>query len=414
MKRFNRRDYWKFGCGLAGLVLLCLNTGAGQSTENLQAQTRYTVIDLGTLGGSFSLGSGINNEGQAVGGANVTGDTATHAFLWNHGVMNDLRTLGGPNSFAEAASEGTGVAGISDTANADPLGGDACGFGTNLICRAFLWRNGGMIDLGTLGGHNSAAFGSAAINSRDQVVGWAELSTMDPNNPSFLQFHAFLWEKGVMNDLGTLGGPNSNALGIDEIGRVVGVSLTDSSLVHAFLWQNGVMNDLGTLGGTFSLAQEINHLGQVAGFSTLSGDTNVHAFLWQEGLMTDLGSLDADPDSLAFAINNKGQVVGQSGDRAFIWQRGVMTDLNTLIPAGSDLFLVAPFEINSVGRIVGVAVQNSTGQSHAFLATPTKEGSFGIGPRGESPKIALPENLRKLIRQRSGLSRFGAGPTGPQ
>jgi probable HAF family extracellular repeat protein len=121
------------------------------------------------------------------------------------------------------------------------------------------------------------------------------------------------------------------------------------------------------------------------------------------------------------ATIDRGQVVGQSGDgatgafRAFIWQGGVITDLNALIPAGSDLFLVAPFEINSRGQIVGIAVQNSTGQSHGFLATPTKGGSIGSGPtRGESPKIALPENLRKLLWQRLGLGRFGASVMRPK
>jgi uncharacterized membrane protein len=140
-------------------------------------------------------------------------------------------------------------------------------------------------------------------------------------------------------------------------------------------------------------------------------------------------TLPGDFSSSAGDINDEDQVPIQSCDangncRAAIWQNGVMTDLNTLIPAGSPLFLVGAFSINSRGEIAGTAFDPRTGEMPAFLATPCDErradddgckqnAEDAIAARGETaqrPKIALPENVRERLRQRRGLGLFGSGP----
>lgn len=405
MKKVDARKlprFWKPSSVLGLLLLLCAGAVAQTMT--------YKVVDLGTLGGTFSNTGGVNNGGQVAGGATISDDAALHAFLWNEGVMKDLNTLGGPHSFASAVSNTGAVVGNSDI-SASPGNPDICFdefFNTFLQCRGFIWQHGVMTDLGTLGGDNSTVAGDG-VNSRAQVVGGAELTTPDPFNPPFNTFHAFLWNRGVMADLGTLGGYRSEAFGINDLGQVVGgadpFSEPQSSCggcvpAHAFLWQSGVMSDLGTLpGANFSFGLVINNQGQIVGRSTLAGDVHVHAVLWQGTVMSDLDTLPGDTDSDATDISPRGQAVGLScgaiSCAAVLWQNGTITDLNTLIPADSDLYLVTAFQINARGQITGTAIQKSTGETHAYLATPTLGGEVHA-----SPKFAVPESVRKLLQRR--------------
>jgi probable HAF family extracellular repeat protein len=387
--------------------------------EQRQALPRYTVTDLGTLGGTSSLAGGLSNSGWVEGRSTLPGDTVTHPVLWRKGVMKDLGTLGGPNADAGYRPNDWGnLGGASETGAADPFAENFCGYGTNLICLPIVWWNDiqQMTPLPTLGGNNGWA---AGINNQNEVAGVAENTTQEPTcagTSQVFQFKPVIWAEGRVHKLATFpGDPVGMAWGINYWGQATGYSGNCTTALHALLWQNGKAVDLGSLGGINREGVDINNWGQVCGVSYLPGDLYYHAFLWTWGVMTDLGTLPGDVNSSGDGLNDWGQVVGGSYDaagnsRAYIWQNGVMTDLNTLIAPNSPLYLLeATGTINDEGQIAGIALQISTGETHAFLATPTM-GDWEISER---PKVAQPENLRNLLQQRRG-ARFGHNPARPQ
>ena len=411
---------WIIAITLCTGVVLPLQLAAQLQQPQAEQPQGYSVTDLGTLGGTFSVAFSVNNKGWVDGSATLPGDQNQHAFLWIDGLMIDLGTLGGPNSSATFPLNERGqVPGAAETSTPDPLGEEFCdflGFSTHLVCLPFLWQNSVMVPLSIskLGGNNGVA---NEVNNRGQVVGEAENATLDPTcQAPTLQMKPVVWENGEIRELLTFPGDlDGAALVINDQGQIAGFSGTGvcaNEFLHAFLWQNGTVRDLGNLGGTTgNNPQDINNQSQVVGFSDLPGDATIHGFLWQNGKMSDLGTLPGDFLSFASGINDVGRVVGQSCDisfncRAFVWQNGVMTDLNNLIPAGSGLFVLGAFSINFGGQIVGLALQENTGEVHAFLATPT----HGDGDGGDSssasqssaratPRVTLPANVRKLLRQ---------------
>jgi probable HAF family extracellular repeat protein len=120
------------------------------------------------------------------------------------------------------------------------------------------------------------------------------------------RIHAVLWSGGKLIDLGTLGGNKSQAYGVNGSGRIIGASTKSRGIVRAFLRKNGVMTDMGTLPGkTTAAAFGLNPAGEVVGTS------GSRAFIWVQGTMKDLGTLGGSV-AQAFAINRLHQVVGES------------------------------------------------------------------------------------------------------
>ena len=167
-----------------------------------------------------------------------------------------------------------------------------------------------------------------------------------------------------ITDLGALGAPSgdygdSEALGINEAGQIVGWSTDASGYSHACLWQNGTITDLGMLpGGYGSQAWGINDAGQIVGSSWISDSrADASACLWQNGTITDLGTLPGCDGSEAWSINEAGQIVGASKtatgySHACLWQNGTITDLGTL---PGDWHSGA-CGINETGQIVGLSI----------------------------------------------------------
>jgi probable HAF family extracellular repeat protein len=424
---------------LAILAIPVLAVAQEHSAIQVQrSQTaRYTITDLGTLeGGTFSQPFFINRYGLVSGSSNLA-DGNQHATLWLEKLKVDIGApgLGGPNSIAFGDNDGFQSAGEAETSTSDPNGEDFCGFGTHLICLPFLWQDGEMIQLSTLGGNNGAA---NAISNRGEVAGFAETSMPDPGCPApqVLHFEPAVWEKGVIHKLPTVGGdPDGVAYEINDNGKVAGASGTCTTFnpnflnnllaVHALVWENGKATDLGNLGGKTgqaggNAAYSVNNQGQVVGNSDLPGDTTFHAFLWTRKTgMQDLGTLSGDVASNSISINDAGSVVGLSLDakfnpRAFVWEKGVMRDLNTLIAGHSPLYLLTGCSINSRGEITGLGM-TSKGQIHTYLATPTHGVAISASTsQGAISRGILSDDARKLLQQQLRFGRSGVGLMGPQ
>jgi len=364
----------------------------------------YQLINPGTLGGPVSYISSSPEENMinSRGAFEFFADTAvpdplapncynpdcfvSDAVVWQDGILTDLAALGpGYSSLGSAINASGEVVGESENGQIDPLTG-------SIEAIAVLWKNG-IVNLGTLGGNQSVANGN---NDRGQVAGAALNAVSDPfagiplcNGcgtfsqtflfvPAATQSHAFRWTAaGGMQDMGTLGGPDSSASFVNQRGQIMGESFTSFTpnpstgvpTLDPFFWENGKMVDIGTLGGTYGVPNWMNNRGQVVGASNMAGDQTSHAFLWdKKGGLQDLGILPGGLFSYATSINDAGEAVGESdssnGAPAILWRDGAIIDLGNLagdICSGAN-------SINSSGEIVGFGSADCSIEDHAFLS----------------------------------------------
>lgn len=371
-------------CTFGDLTFIAPYPASGNSARSTSAsprprpgeEPRYTITDLGTLGGTESFAYAINEPGQIVGLSRLPGDTTNHAFLYRKGELTDLFPLNseniltaGPTGINNDGLIASGViaGGIYDPALLDSTTGD-------------------ITVLGSFGGLFFGIFNGVAtsVNNDGQAVGYSYLDSLNR--------HAFLYSDGVMTDIGSFGG-YSYALGINASGTIVGSS---SELVngvgHAFIYSQGTMIEINPFGALIndSAATGINNRGQVVG-RAFTGASSFHGFIYWKGTITDLGTLDGGRNSEARAINEKGLVVGIA-DRPYsstcsdpiggtfpctryiqtgvLYENGELKDLNSLIPTDSGWDLTWAFGVNNRGQIVGYGVYNN--RFRAFVLTPIK------------------------------------------
>jgi probable HAF family extracellular repeat protein len=336
---------------LMWIAVLAAPTGLNaQSQPDHNQQNRYRVYSLGVpLGGSASSTAAINGPGWIAGASNLSGNLDEHAVLWLYGFPLDLGTLGGPNSAVlwPGLNDLGQAVGISDTANTDP-------YGEPWSCGAFL----------------------PASHQGHTCVG-------------------FLWEWGTMTPLPTLGGNNGFATGINNHGQAVGWAentyhdptcnpqAPQVLQFEAVVWgpRAGQIQQLPPYGqDPDGAATGINDQGQVIGISgicqnAVGNQTATHAVLWQNGSPINLGNLGGTAWNTPMALNNQGEIVGFSdrmGDQnggnpnfhAFRWRRpGPMQDLGTL----SGDAISEALGVNEQGQIVGVSYASGFADPRAFV-----------------------------------------------
>jgi len=235
-------------------------------------------------------------------------------------------------------------------------------------------------------------------------VGWGETPVHDGTcvDKQVLGFRAVIWEpkpgsKGRIKarELPPWPGDSASAAtAINDAGQSVGISgrcdqaVGRFSALRAIRWdRNGKPDTMPTLGGlTWHTPMDINERGDVVGFGNPpgenpEGDFIAHAFLWTDGSATakDLRTLPGNLFSQAFAINERGQVVGVSfggtaATHAFLWQNDVLLDLNDLVDIAPDV-LVSAQDIDDEGRITGRVLDGTTGEVLVFVGTP-----IGVAP----------------------------------
>lgn len=337
------------GLSCFGLALAGCSGGAAPMMQQAQSQTdatntHYTIEDLGVFGPNPSAPGGplvITDNGWISGAAAV--GAAEHAVLYYRGQTIDVGTPGlGGNSMGYGVNESGMTAGqAEDTAAALATTEDFCAFqfygftSSPTPCVPFVWHKGHMVRLPTLGGVNGWA---TEINNSGMVGGTAETRTVDPgcSAPQKYQFKPVVWSHGEVQALPTGNDPDGEVWAVNDRGEAAGATGGCAPLnplgalylnpTHVVLWRDGVAIDLGNLGGTTNnLPHGMNNLGQVVGESDLPGDQTAHAFL-------------ASPGSR-------------------------MQDLGTV---GSDTYSYG-FSINDAGQIVGLSANADFSVVRAFI-----------------------------------------------
>lgn len=314
------------------------------------AQYAVTILDMPGSGGCIAWD--VNASGTVVGACAASpGSGQVRAFVYD-GQMQYL--------FPSEVNGSSEARSINDT-------GDIVGWATSEAGsepQPFLYRAG--VKYGLPG----ASF-VIDINNQGQIAGYTNTGGG----------RAIAYTDAGVVDLPVPGFGMANA--INNFGRVAGAYFVDAFTSHGFVTSlDGDFHDLGAPNGGSSSAIGINDVGWMVGDAS-----NAHAWLYKDGAFVDLDPSSRYFSSSAIAINNSGQIVGQfvptmdEINRAFIVEGTSIRDLNELMPRRSPWLLYAAYAINEAGQIVGGATDTATQRlGRGFLLTPIDGCSFSITP----------------------------------
>jgi probable HAF family extracellular repeat protein len=326
------------------LALLCLLA----ATTYAERTQRWTLVELGALGSTGAYPAAIDNRGDIV-GLSTTSDASPrqHAFLWRNGVMEDLgKSFGNPPGSASSS-----VRVVTDR-------GTMLGAVDN---KPYIWRDGVASALPFEGNVFD-------VNKSEAIVG--SHTVFSPGGFPEAVSRAFLFRDGVFLELGTLGGRSSTAEAINDKGLVAGNSTLGGfeSATHGFIYQDGVMKDLGTLGGGESFIRAINNDGVIVGTAQEAGGRYVAA-AWdpRSGIRRLI-----DAPSSAVAINNRGAILISARDNSFLYEDGQLTALETIPEVRSAGWTrLVPAAVNDRGWITGYGYRpGSPPEGTAFVLIP--------------------------------------------
>jgi probable HAF family extracellular repeat protein len=292
-------------------------------------QPQYEVIDLTAKFGQFFVPVDINNNGVIVAGS------GEGACVVENGVLTLLPKYKGhfwaPTEIAD---------------NGDILGHSTLFTGVE---HTLLYRNGTVIDIGVTGTANGAA--GQGLNNLGQIAGGTGQN-------------AFIWDAGKTTFLPAPA--RAFALGLNDAGTAVGVTISPSVEVRAAQWVNGVFDDLAPAWATDSEATEVNEKGEAVGWA-IANQGGYRAVLWRDGKAIDLGDLGGG--SRGRDVNNASQVVGEAighgPTEGILWDNGTLYRLEDLVPGGTGYQLINhAYAINDSGQIV---TSGFTGSANPYL-----------------------------------------------
>jgi probable HAF family extracellular repeat protein/parallel beta-helix repeat protein len=336
----------------------------------------FSVFEISIPGGTIISLNSINDSGYVAGVMRVGG--TDYNIIYDFKEVTTLPFLSG----YERAGAGIYL-------NKNRQAGGTYSSTTNSDSRGFLFQNGNITNVGTLGGPNMIITG---INNSGAMSGYTGIGNSFP-------YHAIIYENGKLKDLGTLSHDFSRGIDINNLGHVTGwsnVVAGQNNIYHAFLYKNGQMLDLGTLGGDIvSIGGAVNDSDYVVGVSEnyLATPQTSRAFVWYGGgSMESLPLFGSTTVSTAFDINNNNFIIGRCNNNSIsvpvIWIDGQVYNINNLVDPGYSVS-----ELKAINNNNQILCSNySSGTYRWFILNP-KKGEFIVNVTGDESDFDLSDEV---------------------